>query len=79
MGSKIHQAFYSFRTRCSFSEVKRPGLKLIIHQNLEPKLRMSGALPLLPMTPSRRELGQLLVTNSYQILEANMEKVERHV
>ena len=32
-----------------FPEVKRPGLKLIAHLHLVPRLRMTGAVPLLPL------------------------------
>ena len=77
IGSEVHQAFISFRIRGSFSKVA--GFEVDHSPQITPKLKMSGALPLLPMTPSRRELGQLLVTISYQILQVNMGKVERHV
>jgi hypothetical protein len=53
-GNEAHQASYSMRTR-----VLSPGAKLTIHFRLVPRLRMSGAVPLLPpYTRSWRGQGQ---------------------
>jgi len=55
-GPETRPSSYSFIT---LPRVKRRGVKFTIHLRLRPRLRMSGAIPLLPYIPSWRAEGQL--------------------
>jgi len=67
-GSEAHPASYSIGTRAASRGLSGRGVELTINLHLVPRLRMSGAIPLLPYMPSWRGQGKVTSGQNVEFL-----------